>query len=162
MLILHVIWHSYLLHLCILNSPFFTSEWFLLLYRLAGGGWGLSAGRDGHRAIILGNFWTCCRFRSGNSDALNVSEKRAAPLISGKLVPKLVRPDWSLRSRKLASFLCPEDLEALSGGEGQSTSSPDWRLWAMPGKAATLWPKSGNKAKLHSCDYYNYIVWCTK
>lgn len=81
----------------------------------------MSAGRDGRRTLILGNFRTCCRFRSGSSDALNVSEKRPAPLISGKLVPKLVRPGRSLRSRKLGSFLSPE---ALSGGEGHSTFSP--------------------------------------
>lgn len=85
----------------------------------------MSAGRDGWRTLILGNFRTCCCFGSGTSDALNVSEKRLTPLISGKLVPKLVRPGRSLRSRKLGSFLSPEALEALGGGEGHSTFSPD-------------------------------------
>lgn len=149
---------SYLLHRLSLDSKltafFFTSKWFLLPYHLVGGGWGMNVGRDGQRTLILGNFKTCCRFRSCTVDALNVSEKRPTPLISGKLVPKLVRPGRSLRSRKLGSFLSPEALEALSGGEGHTAFSPDWHRWAIPGKTATLW-KSGNKAKLHSCDYYN-------
>lgn len=148
-------------NLLILNwTAYFTLKWFLLPYRLVGGGWGMSAGRDGQRTLILGNFRTCCCFGSGTSDALNVWEKRPIPLISGKLVPKLVRPCRSLRSWKLGSF--PEAIKALSGGEGHSTFSPDWHRWPIPGKTATLWCKSGNKAKLHSCDYYNYIVECTK
>lgn len=85
----------------------------------------MNVGRDGQRTLILGNFKTCCRFRSCTVDALNVSEKRPTPLISGKLVPKLVRPGRSLRSRKLGSFLSPEALEALSGGEGHTAFSPD-------------------------------------
>lgn len=84
----------------------------------------MSAGRDGRGTLILGNFWTCCRFRSGTSDALNVSRERPAPLISGKLVSGLVRPGRSLRSRKLGSFPSLEALEALSGGGGHGTFSP--------------------------------------
>lgn len=85
----------------------------------------MSAGKDRRRTLILGNLWTCCRFRSGTSGALNASEKRPTPLIWGKLVSKLVRPGRSLRSRKLGSFLSPEALEALSGGDGHSPFSPD-------------------------------------
>lgn len=142
---------SYLLHT-------FTSKLLLSLlpYHLCEGGWGMSAGRDGRGTLILGNFWRCCRFRPGTSDALKISGKRPTPLISGKLVSKLVRPGRSLRSRKLGSFLSPVAFEALSGGEGHNTFSLDWERRTIAGKAATLWCKSGNKAKLHSGDYYNY------
>lgn len=129
----------------------------LSLYRLVEGGWGMSAGRVWQGALILGNFWNCCLFRSGTSDALTVSEKRPTPLISGKLVFKLVKP-----GRNPDCFLFPVALEVPSGGEGHNTVSPDWERWVIAGKAATLWCRSGNKANLQSRDYHHYLVWCTK
>lgn len=85
----------------------------------------MSTGRGGRGTLILGNFWNCSRFKSGTCDALNVSEKRATPLISGKLFSKLVRPGRSLCSRKPGRCLSPVALEALSGGEGCNTVSTD-------------------------------------
>lgn len=132
------------------------------LYRLVEGGWGMSAGRVWQGTLILGNFWNCCLFRSGTSDALNVSGRRPTPLISGKLVFKLVKPGRSLCSRNPDCFLFPVAPKVPSGGEGPNKVSPDWERWVIAGKAATLWCRSGNKAKLHSHDYHHYLVLCTK